>query len=512
MCNLIRTLNDALGATSVVVTYDVHEALKLADYLYILGRRRDRGPRAHAGDGRVDDPSCTSSCMPSPTGPVRFHYPARADRRRSWSSLPPAARPGIDSALHGAETPAPPLPEAFASAEAFMEAFAHDCRRAAVVRRREGRVRFASDALARVDRTSTRAEIVGKTLREIYGADAYEQFEPWTDRALAGEDVHYERQATRTRRHAALALGEPAPAPRRAAARCVGYFSCALEVNELKRTHDALGRALQELATHIENTPLAVVEWSADIRVKRWSPRPRRSSAGASTRCWASSRASSAWCTTIRSRWCARLTRELTDGRARRNRMLAAQRHQGRAHASGASGTTRRCSTSTARIASILSLAEDVTARVDAEEQLRQAAVHDALTGLPNRNSLAARLEHAILRVNRSGDRLALLFIDLDRFKKVNDTLGHAAGDEVLRQTAARIRACVREVDTVARLGGDEFVVLLETDVRPDTPGIIGERIRNAFDSPFDWKGLRCAAARASASASIPTTRAIPPP
>ncbi|HET6264424.1 MAG TPA: GGDEF domain-containing protein, partial [Usitatibacter sp.] len=102
---------------------------------------------------------------------------------------------------------------------------------------------------------------------------------------------------------------------------------------------------------------------------------------------------------------------------------------------------------------------------------------------------LAARLEHAIMRVNRSGDRLALLFIDLDRFKKVNDTLGHAAGDEVLRQAAARIRACVREVDTVARLGGDEFVVLLETDVRPDTPGIIGERIRAGFASPFEYRG-----------------------
>jgi diguanylate cyclase (GGDEF)-like protein len=141
------------------------------------------------------------------------------------------------------------------------------------------------------------------------------------------------------------------------------------------------------------------------------------------------------------------------------------------------------------RLSSILGLAQDVTARVESEEQLRQAAVNDALTGLPNRSSLAARLEHAIVRVNRSGDRLALLFIDLDRFKKVNDTLGHAAGDEVLRQAAARIRACVREIDCVARLGGDEFVVLLETDVRPDTPGIIGERIRDAFGTPFDWKG-----------------------
>ena len=148
------------------------------------------------------------------------------------------------------------------------------------------------------------------------------------------------------------------------------------------------------------------------------------------------------------------------------------------------------------RPVSILSLGEDVTARIDAQQQLHQAAVHDALTGLPNRNALAARLEHAILRVNRSGDRLALLFIDLDRFKKVNDTLGHAAGDEVLRQAAARIRATVRDVDTVARLGGDEFVVLLENDVHPDVPSLIGERIRAAFGAPFDWKGLevRCGA------------------
>jgi len=148
------------------------------------------------------------------------------------------------------------------------------------------------------------------------------------------------------------------------------------------------------------------------------------------------------------------------------------------------------------RTLSILAMAEDVTARVETLEQLQQAAVHDALTGLPNRNSLAARLEHAIRRVTRTGERLALLFIDLDRFKKVNDTLGHAAGDEVLRQSAARIRACVRDGDSLARLGGDEFVVLLENDVSPDVPGIIGERIRKAFESPFDWHGtdVRCGA------------------
>ncbi len=266
-------------------------------------------------------------------------------------------------------------------------------------------------------------------------------------------------------------------------------------MNELKRTHDALGRALQELATHIENTPLAMVEWSSDVHVKRWSPQAELIFGWTVDEVLGKKPGEFGLVhrdslETVRS-----LTQELTEGRARRSRMLAKNVTK--------DGRTLWCQwynsavfDETGKLASILSLAEDVTARVDAEEQLRQAAVHDALTGLPNRNSLAARLEHAIMRVNRSGDRLALLFIDLDRFKKVNDTLGHAAGDEVLRQTAARIRACVREVDTVARLGGDEFVVLLETDVRPDTPGIIGERIKGAFNSPFDWKGLevRCGA------------------
>ena len=356
-----------------------------------------------------------------------------------------------------------------------------------------GRLQYASKALA--DWLGRPPEaLIGRTLVEIYGPEAYDQFHSWTKRALAGEDVHYERQAMRADGSSRW-LSVNLRAYRDAQGKVAGYFSCALEVNELKRTHDALGRALQELATHIENTPLAVVEWSSDIHVKRWSPQAEAifgwkvdEVLGKKPSAFALVHPESL--DMVRS-----LTRELVEGRAKRNRMLARNVTK--------DGRTIWCQWYNSaffddggRIASILSLAEDVTSRVDAEEQLRQAAVHDALTGLPNRNSLAARLEHAILRVNRSGDRLALLFIDLDRFKKVNDTLGHAAGDEVLRQTAGRIRACVRDVDTVARLGGDEFVVLLETDVRPDTPGIIGERIRNAFDSPFDWKGLevRCGA------------------
>jgi len=384
-------------------------------------------------------------------------------------------------------------PPGFETAQAFFAAFAERVGGLISYVDTDERVVYTSRALAEWINL-TPEEVVGRRLVELYPPEVYELVKGPTRRALAGEDVHYERPARRPDGTATWLSVNLRP-HRDASGKVLGYFSCALEVNELKRTHDALGRALQYLAGHIENTPLAVVEWSSEVVVMRWSPQAEKIFGWRADEVLGRKSAEIGLVhqdslATIKAQ-----TRELIEGRTPRNRMLARNcTKDGRYiwcqwYNSAVFDEEGRC-------ASILSMAEDVTFRVDAEEQLRQAAVHDALTGLPNRNSLAARLEHAIARVNRSGDRLALLFIDLNHFKRVNDTLGHAAGDEVLKQAAARIRAQVREVDTVARLGGDEFVVLLETDVRPDTPGVIGERIRASFQSPFEWKGLdvRCGA------------------
>ena len=119
-----------------------------------------------------------------------------------------------------------------------------------------------------------------------------------------------------------------------------------------------------------------------------------------------------------------------------------------------------------------------------ANEQLRNLALHDQLTGLPNRRALSARLEDSLKRASRSQVPVAVLFVDLDGFKRVNDEFGHAAGDEVLQEVAKRLQLAVRSTDVVARYGGDEFVVLLDTEVRDDTPDRVCQRIFEQLQAP----------------------------
>jgi diguanylate cyclase (GGDEF)-like protein len=127
----------------------------------------------------------------------------------------------------------------------------------------------------------------------------------------------------------------------------------------------------------------------------------------------------------------------------------------------------------------------DIAERRRAEERLRVVSTHDSLTALPNRTLLHERLSHALARAQRHGRQLAVLFVDLDRFKTVNDTLGHEAGDRLLQITAQRLYDCLRETDTMARQGGDEFVVLMDelTDREPITR--VSQRILDAVGEPF---------------------------
>ncbi len=126
------------------------------------------------------------------------------------------------------------------------------------------------------------------------------------------------------------------------------------------------------------------------------------------------------------------------------------------------------------------------TIDTSSEQETLRRANYDSLTSLPNRSLFRDRLEHEVLSSKRTGKPIALMFIDLDRFKEVNDLLGHGAGDSLLRECAKRIRSCVRAVDTVARLGGDEFTVILtDLDGRAHVE-FIAQKILNVLARPFD--------------------------
>ena len=127
----------------------------------------------------------------------------------------------------------------------------------------------------------------------------------------------------------------------------------------------------------------------------------------------------------------------------------------------------------------------DLSRMNHAQSELERLAHHDALTNIPNRLLLVSRLEHAIDRVKRHGGMGAVLFLDLDRFKQVNDTLGHAAGDELLKEVARRIKSRLRDMDTLARLGGDEFVILLEEIANAENAAKVALDLITQLGNPF---------------------------
>jgi diguanylate cyclase (GGDEF)-like protein len=133
---------------------------------------------------------------------------------------------------------------------------------------------------------------------------------------------------------------------------------------------------------------------------------------------------------------------------------------------------------------------EDVTDRKTSEARIAHLAHYDALTNLPNRVHFREQLEQALKRVKR-GEKIAVLFLDLDKFKGVNDTLGHQGGDELLKTVAERLKGCVRETDVVARLGGDEFAIV-QTDIGDEAAAAeLAERVHSALRQPCELEGNR---------------------
>jgi len=147
----------------------------------------------------------------------------------------------------------------------------------------------------------------------------------------------------------------------------------------------------------------------------------------------------------------------------------------------------------------------DISERKAAEERIRYLAHHDALTGLANRHSFESRLEQALLTAQREQIRIAVLFIDLDRFKTINDTLGHPVGDRLLQEVTRRLQACVRASDIVARLGGDEFVVVLSHIVEISDAAAVADKILKSLANAYEIDGRQLYSAASIGIGVFPT-------
>jgi diguanylate cyclase (GGDEF)-like protein/PAS domain S-box-containing protein len=162
-------------------------------------------------------------------------------------------------------------------------------------------------------------------------------------------------------------------------------------------------------------------------------------------------------------------------------------RHDGRVAWLSSHGKT--LADSDGRVYRMIGVSQDITERKRQEEEARFLAYHDTLTGLPNRRLLDDRLRQAVYLAQRRDVRVAIMVVDLDHFKQVNDALGHRAGDAVLREASHRIAGCVRKADTLARHGGDEFVVVIP-DLHQDADSqVVAEKILRALEPPFRVDG-----------------------
>ena len=244
------------------------------------------------------------------------------------------------------------------------------------------------------------------------------------------------------------------------------------EIAERERAEGELRRAFALLDQHVNNTPLAVIEWEQNEaageppRVHRWSGRAQAIFGWTESEVLARSAEEFGLFYLGDAQRAADAGRDLAEGRCPHNSIsLRCQTKEGQVrhcqwynsalHPQGSSKVT------------ILSLVEDVTERVAALEDVYRLAHHDTLTGLSNRVTLQDRLGQALTRARRHGNRVAVMMLDLDHFKNVNDALGHTVGDGLLQAVATRLSARMRASDTLARVGGDEFVVLLPDLIDP---------------------------------------------
>jgi diguanylate cyclase (GGDEF)-like protein/PAS domain S-box-containing protein len=363
----------------------------------------------------------------------------------------------------------------------------------AIIVHQDGVVRFVNTGALPLFGAPAAAQLIGRPLREFLPgarwtqartgqASAPERRAPWREQRLVrldGRALDVEVGSVRITVDGAAAVQ-----------------TIVRDISERKRAEMELARAYGLLNQHLANTPLGVLEWQGRrgkvgrLRVRRWSGQaeaifgfPEAEMIG---KCW-DELAVIAAADVEKANASAQ---DLVNGVKPRN-VVTLRNHP-------RDGSSRVCRWYNSALLSrdggdvtVLSLVEDITELVEAEERIRHLAHHDALTGLPNRLLLEDRVAQALARARRAGNSVAIMLVDLDNFKAVNDTLGHPCGDELIRSVAERLHGLIRDSDTVARVGGDEFAIV-QSDLRDVTgAAVLAEKTMAALREPFDLNDRR---------------------
>jgi diguanylate cyclase (GGDEF)-like protein/PAS domain S-box-containing protein len=331
--------------------------------------------------------------------------------------------------------------------------------------------------------SESRKDLTGRPVAEVLGEARAKQLQPLLTRVLAGETISTEQllvQPNGEQRWESMHL-----APNRdAEGNVIGIYAAHTDIHDQKRNEEALHRANWMLSSHINNTPLAVLEWDRDSRLIRWSPQAENIFGWRADEVHGISISGSQLTHETDREQVSELMTKLMGGDEPRATVLNRNYRK--------DGETIWCEwyhscllDEKGSIVSILSFVQDVSSRIQAEERLQYLATRDALTGLPNRLLLQERLTQAIAQAKRTGKRIGVMFIDLDRFKNVNDTLGHRIGDELLKHVTKSLSEALRETDLLARLGGDEFMVIVEDFEDPSVLNRVAQKLQDAIAQPF---------------------------
>ncbi|HEY4999672.1 MAG TPA: PAS domain S-box protein, partial [Usitatibacter sp.] len=349
----------------------------------------------------------------------------------------------------------------------------------------EERYRYVNDAFLDYIGLAS-AQIVGRTVRDVLGDERWTLMKPHLARVRAGEALAVERFvkfADGRSRWMTVRL-----TPRVSNGAYLGYYATTSDIHEQKMVEQELRRTNTILSAHFDNTPLAVIEWDTELRIVRWSGQAEAIFG------WSASdtlgRALLGWRHIYEEDEHAvtEMIRSLMEGRER-HVTLRHRNYRKDGSVIWVEWHNSSLRDESGRVISILSLAQDVSSRIQAEERLQYMATHDGLTGLPNSVLLNDRLGAALARARRARRRVGVMFLDLDHFKDVNDTLGHRVGDALLKELAGRIRGALRQSDVLARISGDEFVVVLEDLPDEGAPERVARLILGEVRRPFHVEG-----------------------